>query len=248
MLTQLESLSILFQSPILHHNRRTPPSERAILPALISFGFRGSSEYLEDLVAKIDAPHLVHIAIKFFNQLVLEIPQLSLFIGRAKMLKSPGEAMIYSSQQSVSIRLTQPTDNVVHGQSRIEVSSKQLDWQLSSLAQICDHISPLLCCVEQLEIRTRPSLPSGQDDMDTTQWLELFHPFSGVKVLRMASALGPTIASALQQVTEELTFGAFPALHHIQLGRTWTFTSVEQFLAMYKAPSSSQQCTVKNTT
>jgi hypothetical protein len=99
MLTKLEALSILFQSPILYRNRRAPPLKRAVLPALTSFGFRGSSEYLEDLVARVDAPLLVHIAMKFFNQLVFEIPQLSLFIGRAKMLKSPDKATIYSSQQ-----------------------------------------------------------------------------------------------------------------------------------------------------
>jgi hypothetical protein len=243
-LTQLESLSILFQSPILYHNRRAPSLERAILPALTSFGFRGSSEYLEDLVARIDAPHLVHIAIKFFNQLVFELPQLSLFIGRAKMFKSTIAATIYSSQQSISIILTQPTDVDEDGQSYIEVSCKQLDWQMSSLAQICDYIS-LLGCVEQLEIRTSPLSPSRTNDLDSTQWLELFHPFSGVKVLRMASTLGPTIATALQQVTGEPTFGAFPALRHIQLGRTQTFTSVEQFIAMYKAPSAPQQSTVQ---
>ena len=76
--------------------------------------------------------------------------------------------------------------------------------------------------------------------MDTVQWLELFNPFSGVKVLRMASTLGPNVASALQQVNGELSFGALPALRQIQLGKTQTFTSVEQFVATYKTSSSPQ--------
>ena len=239
MLTQLEALSILFQSPILHRNRRAPPLKRTILPALISFGFRGCAEYLEDLVAQVDAPLLVHISIKFFNQLVFETPQLSLFIGRVKMLNSPSKAMIYFSQQGISIGFTQPTtDGDAHGQSYIEVSCEELDWQVSSLAQICDHTSPLLCGVEQLEICAEPLSPSGESDMDTTQWLELFNPFSGVKVLQMASTLGPTVASALQQVNEELSFGSLPALRHVILGKTRTTTSVEQFIAMYKTSSS----------
>jgi hypothetical protein len=238
MLIQLEALSILFQSPILHHNRRAPPLKRAVLPALISFGFRGSSEYLEDLVARVDAPLLVHVAIKFFNQLIFEVPRLSSFIGRAKMLKSSSEATIYSSQRGISISLTQPTDVDVHGQSHIGVSCKEFDWQVSSLGQICDHTFPLLRCVEQLEIRTDSFSPSGQNDMDTTQWLELFRPFSGVKVLRMASTLGPTVASVLQLATGEPTSRAFPALRDIQLGGTETFTPVEQFISMYKASTS----------
>lgn len=241
MLTQLEALSILFQSPILYRNGRAPLLKRAILPALTSFGFRGCSEYLEDLVAQVNAPLLVHVAIKFFNQLIFETPQLSLFIGRAKMLKSPSKAMIYSFRQGITICLTQPlaTDIDIPGQSYIEVSSNELDWQVSSLAQICGHTS-LLGCVEELEIRTNPLLvsPRWRDDMDNTQLLELFHSFNGVKVLQMTSALGPIVASALQQVTEELTFGALPALHNIQVGRTQTFTSVEQFISMYKASSS----------
>jgi len=241
MLTQLEALSILFQSPILHHNRRAPPLKRAILPALISFGFRGCTEYLEDLVAQVDAPHLVHISIKFFNQLVFEIPQLTLFIGRATMLKSPSEVGIYSSQWGISISLTRPTTDVdAYGRSFIEVSCEELDWQVSSLAQICDYTSPLLCDVEELGISAEPLSASGESDMDTVQWLELFNPFSGVKVLRMASTLGPTVASALQQVNGELSFGALPALRHIQVGKTQTFTSVEQFVAIYKASSSLQ--------
>jgi hypothetical protein len=192
-------------------------------------------------VAQVDAPLLVHIAIKFFNQLVFETPQLSLFIGRVKMLNSPSKAMIYSSQQGISIGLTQPTTDVdAHGQSYIEVSCEELDWQVSSLAQICDHTSPLLCGVEQLEICAKPLSPSVESDMDTAQWLELFNTFGGVKVLRMSSTLGPTVASALQQVNGEPSFGTLPALRHIQLGKTRTFTSVEQFTATYKASSSPQ--------
>jgi hypothetical protein len=244
MLTQLEALSILFQSPTLHHNRRAPPLKRAILPALTSFGFRGCTEYLEDLVAQVDAPLLVHIAIKFFNQLVFEIPQLSFFIGRAKMLKSPSKVRIYSSQRGISISLSRPTTDVdAYGRSYIEVSCEELDWQVSSLAQICDYTSPLLCDVEELGIGANSAKPlstSGESDMDPIQWLELFNPFSGVKVLRMTNTLGPTVASALQQVNGELSFGALPALRHIQLGMTQTFTSVEQFVAMYKASSSPQ--------
>lgn len=189
-------------------------------------------------MARVDAPLLVHVAIKFFNQLIFEVPQLSSFIGRAKMLKSSSEATIYSSQRGISISLTQPTDVDVHGQSHIEVSCKELDWQVSSLAQICDYTFPLLRGVEQLEIRTDSFPPSGQNDMDISQWLELFHPFNGVKVLRMASTLGPTVASALHQATGEPTLRAFPALRGIQLSGTETFTPVEQFISMYKVSSS----------
>jgi hypothetical protein len=57
-LSRLERLSIGFKSPVSRpdlRSRRPPPLTPAILPALISLFFRGVSEYLEDLVAQIDA-------------------------------------------------------------------------------------------------------------------------------------------------------------------------------------------------
>jgi len=237
MLTQLETLSILFQSPILHRDRSIPPLRRAILPSLISFGFRGTSEYLEDLVAKLDAPLMAHISIKFFNQLVFEVPQLFLFIGRAKkVLWAPTEAVVYSSQKGISIGLTRGTDIEVHEQSRIEISCRELDWQVSSVAQICGHASLLLSCVERLDIRAKSPSPSGLQELDVAQWLELFHSFRGMKELQANSTLGPMIESALQQAAAEAIFGVFPALRRVHLGKTQLSTSVEQFIAACHLP------------
>ncbi|KAH9965383.1 hypothetical protein BC827DRAFT_1184257 [Russula dissimulans] len=233
MLSQLEAFSILFQFPIPRHGKNIPPPKRVILPALTSFGFQGSNEYLEDLLAKIDAPILAHLSIKFFNQLIFETPQLSLFICRAKLLSSPSEATVYSSQGDITITLTQPKDIDVHGQSHIVISCKELDWQVSSLAQICDHASPVLSYVERLCVGSAPpSSRQGNDmDMESTQWLELFHPFGGVKVLEVTGLLGPTVTSALQQITEEPESSVFPALRHIHLDGTHSSGSIEQFFA-----------------
>jgi len=233
MLSQLEAFSILFQSPIPRRDKSIPPLKRVILPALKSFGFRGSSEYLEDLVAKIETPLLVHLSINFFNQLILETLQLSLFICRAKFLRSPSEATVYSSQEDIAITLTHPKDINVRGRSDIGISCKEFEWQVSALAQICDYASPTLSYVEHLRIGATPSSPSGRNDMDMdiTQWLELFHPFSGVKVLGVTGSLGPTVTSALQQIPEEPKSSVLPALRHIHLDGTQSSRSIEQFFA-----------------
>jgi len=70
--------------------------------------------------------------------------------------------------------------------------------------------------------------------MDSAQWLELFHPFSGVKDLGVTGSLGPTVTSALQQITEEPKFSVLPALRHIHLEGlegTQSSGSIEQFFA-----------------
>jgi hypothetical protein len=60
---------------------------RAVLPALTEFEFGGRIEYLNDLVAEIDAPRLRYVYLKP-NQLdFLLIPQLLLFIGRTENLR-----------------------------------------------------------------------------------------------------------------------------------------------------------------
>ena len=64
VLTNLKSLIIEFHSCRFRpgrDNQRPPPTTRPVLPALIYFEFYGASAYLEDLLARIDAPLLVSI-------------------------------------------------------------------------------------------------------------------------------------------------------------------------------------------
>ena len=150
------------------------------------------------------------------HQLVFEVPQLFLLFGRAKnVLWTPTEAVVYSSQKGISIDLTRRTDIEVHELSRIEISCRELDWQVSSVVQICGHASLLLSCVERLDIRAKSPSPSGLQDV--AQWLELFHSFRGMKELQVNSTLGPMIESVLQQAAAEATFGVFPALRRVHL-------------------------------
>ncbi|KAI9453667.1 hypothetical protein BJY52DRAFT_1396504 [Lactarius psammicola] len=58
-LPRLEDFIIEFQSATSRPDRIPPPPvTRTILPALTYFEFRGASEYLEDLISRIDSPEL----------------------------------------------------------------------------------------------------------------------------------------------------------------------------------------------
>ena len=83
-LTRLNTLCLWFKSPTSR-----PPfqlyslsSTRAVLPSLITLNFRGCSEYLEHLLARIDAPRLHYFETTYFNQLDFQVPQVSHFIRR----------------------------------------------------------------------------------------------------------------------------------------------------------------------
>ena len=55
-LPRLDTLDLQLQSVFPRPERIRPPVTRFLLPALTSFEFRGASEYLEDLVARIESP------------------------------------------------------------------------------------------------------------------------------------------------------------------------------------------------
>src|SRR6266852_6340219 len=81
-LTRLESLWLCFESPrplSEWERRRTSSSTRTLLPSLTCFKFKGVSEYLEDIVDRIDAPLLDTVTICFFHQPIFDTPRLAQF-------------------------------------------------------------------------------------------------------------------------------------------------------------------------
>jgi hypothetical protein len=213
-LTKLVSLSIEFQYP--HHLSDTPQGPplltRAVLPALAILFFKGGSEYLEDLVSRIDAPRLSYTFIKFFNQLIFEIPQLPQFISRTEKLRSLNRAEVFFDDQAVGIGFYLPETTVPRNLT-VRIACSRLDWQLSSLAQVCVQSSPLLSGVAQLDIRERPSREPHLED--TVQWVDLFHPFTAVESLRIPRELGTRIAPVLQELAEPMAADVLPALNSL---------------------------------
>ncbi len=64
-LTRLEKLVIRFESPHSHPEPDLPTMARTLLPALTYLRFKGVCGYLEDVVARIDAPLLKDLNISF---------------------------------------------------------------------------------------------------------------------------------------------------------------------------------------
>jgi hypothetical protein len=215
-LIRLERLLIRFESPQSRPGqRRQPPPTRAVIPVLRSLKFHGVSEYLVDLVSRIDAPLLNTLEITLFHQLIFDTPQLAQLIGRTPKLKTCDDARVDFSDWRVSVRFPQASG----GALELRISCRQSDWQLSSLAQVCSSSSPqaLIPMVEHLYIQDETPELRWQDDIENVQWLELFHPFSGVKDLYISSEFAPRIAPALQELVGERAMEVLPALQNIFL-------------------------------
>jgi hypothetical protein len=130
-LTSLKALRIEFQSPLSRPDRGTrppPPPVRSFLPVLTYFCFKGDSEYLDDLVAYIDAPRLFQLHMTLSNDIEFYMPQFFEFICRTP-LKSTEKARITFDGVTAAVKLK----STGYGELSVIVVCRELDRQVSSL-------------------------------------------------------------------------------------------------------------------
>ncbi|KAH8984721.1 hypothetical protein EDB92DRAFT_2116998 [Lactarius akahatsu] len=214
-MTHLRTLSLHFLSlPPRRNFLSLPPSsgERVILPALTLLKYRGTSKYLDSLVARIDAPVLEDIDITLFSQPTMDASQLGRFVERIGIQVPLSQAEVQMSGHAISISFTSSGSSTP---LRLQISCKQLDWQLSSMTQVCDQFSPFLSGVKNLRINST-QLSSGQNDVNGEQWLELIRAFGGATDLRVASELTTAILCALGLV-EGGHATVLPSLRHLHI-------------------------------
>ena len=234
-MTQLRSLTLhLLSFPRRRSFFGLPPQpgERSILPALTNLKYRGTSKYLDSLVARIEAPNLEEINITFFSQPTMDASELGRFIERIEKQTPISRGEVQTSEHAISISFT---DSSTSTPLRLQISCKQLDWQLSCMAQVCDQFSPFLFRVNSVEINaTEPS--SGNNDANGEQWLELIRLFGGARDFSVAGELTADILCALRPSNEENTT-MLSSLRHIRVqepmvmhGPSWD--AVQSFIAL----------------
>jgi hypothetical protein len=244
-LTMLETLVIEFQSPTPHPKRRSrprPPPTRAVLPALTLLYFKGVSEWLEVLAARIDAPLLHNIQVTFFNQLVFDIEQIVRFNGHMELPRPSKLTLSFGPSHMATIHCSWPHEASADDEVSLwwRVLCEALDWQVYSVAQLCTQMLPLCSSVDELNISYGswnghdPPLGIRPNDMDPARWLELFHSFTSVQSLAIPAKLEPFIAAALQGLTEESAAEVLPTLNKLSINGPTTdkdaLQGIESFL------------------
>jgi hypothetical protein len=215
-LTRLESLLLKFESPEsfpLREHRRPPPPTPTLLPSLTSLYFDGVSDYLEDLVVRIDTPLLDSLKISLFYQSILDTAKLAQFIQSTPKLKGYNEAHIVFYPSSV--RLTIPR---VSGKG-LQVSCEVVGLQVSSMVQVCtSSLSQVFrATVERLYICDNYGCWRGHIHVEKNRWRELLRPFISVKSLYLSHVIVRRIAPALQEIIGERVAGVLPALETLFL-------------------------------
>src|ERR1700679_2614780 len=102
--------------------------------------FKGASEYLEAIVARIDAPRLNELHMTFFNQIIFDTPQLFQFISRRPTLRALEKGHITFNSKAIIVKFPSQTsdDDVLC----VQVPCTAPEWQLSFLEQVCTSSLP----------------------------------------------------------------------------------------------------------
>ena len=218
-LSSLKILTLEFRSPQSRPDLETPslpPPKRSIFPALDEFRFKGVTEYLEEFVTRIDAPQLNEMHITFFNQIVFYCPRLAQFINCTPTLRALDEAHVEFNDSTASVALRCRTSKINFGGLRIDISCREPDWQLWSIAQFCNSSLPPLSMVEHLHIVHRYSkLVWKNDATESTLWLEVLLPSTMLKNLFLHEEFAPGIADALQELIGSRITAVLPSLQNI---------------------------------
>jgi hypothetical protein len=225
-LPDLETLSIAFDlrpsSSLQTMLPGLPTLTRAVFPSLKNFQFVGTSEYLEDFVARIDTPLLDQLILSFSPDFISGTPQLHQFVGRTQSLRPLDHAQVTFSKSMAAITLGSPARFVLeiyyNGPVPLSPVTQIPDQLLSSVTQICNDYSPYLTQVGHLDMDVDFDLELVEKNEDgPSEWLELLRPFSGVRSFYVSDKLQPLVTATLRELTGERTMEVLQALENIVL-------------------------------
>jgi hypothetical protein len=212
---------------------RPPPVTRPILPALTKFQFRGVFEYLEDLVAQIDAPQLERVSISYLDRPDnFQITQLSEFIDRSIGPELTPSRHAHVSFQSTEVTITLSRDyETYQGRDQRSIATTishevtVLDWaQVSDGARVLSQFSAALSTVVYLELEAKfkkeDAYSAGAYDVE---WLHLLRHFPVMQALHVSSmelaveVLVSLLKALLGDITAEMATEVLPSLGLIYL-------------------------------
>lgn len=219
---QLETLVIGFSFAVPNRDverqlLRVPIRIHVTFPNLRYFTFQGVRAYLEALVHCITTPRLEKLGIVLFNQLTFPLPGLLQFMKATESLRFHSATFEFSN---MSIRVVMyPRDAGEKWAFRMDVDCVQVEWQVSSVAQIFNALSQALFSVEHLTLKVgRGNLSPGlkwRHKVDRTEWRRLLRSFDNVKTLFVDYPLVADLSRCLRLEGGDLPLELLPELQEL---------------------------------
>jgi hypothetical protein len=206
----------------------TPITTHITLPNLRLFWFRGVSAYLEAIVCRITTPRLEKLQIRLFQQLAFSVPRLPRFMNTTENLRFDNAVIMFKDKYIDVLMFLREANTYAFG---VTVDCWDLDWQVSSVAQISNALSQVFSAVENLtlehEVHSRSS--EEHNDVDRIEWRNLLRSFNNVKTLRVEDGLVEELSYCLRLEDGELPLEILPELQELtyfeSLDTGDTFTS-----------------------
>jgi len=237
-LTRLEHLQLEFLSPPPRPDsasRRPPPLTRTVFPVLATLLLQGVTEYLDQLLACVEAPHINVVRIQFLDPPIFDISRISPCIGPTETFETFDEA--YMLFHGFHFRVVLSSRNGTTGSKTVTLSLKWKDsgWTLEELFQNAFeyfHRSPQpfdLCDL-------KGSLPpSWAEIMGNLPWLHLLRFFTATEYMYLFQGLGERVAPALQELTGAGATEVLPVLRNIFVERLDSLGAVQEAIGQFVA-------------
>jgi hypothetical protein len=172
---------------------------------------------VEVVIARIDAPRLRKLYTILFNDIVFDTPQLTQFISRTPNMQALKNAHVTFDGDAASVKLSS-LELRRYDRLEVKIPCRELDWQVSSMEQICASCLPPLPTLD-LHIHGNPHYQQHwQGNVENAQWLQLLQPFTSVKKLYLSEEIAGRIVPALQELVGGRATEVLPILENIFLG------------------------------
>ena len=214
---RLLALKFLFSQSQVHPNQASQPplATRSLLPVLDNLRFEGVTGYLDNLVARIDAPRLKDLVVFFHQNALHDTPQFTQFISRTPTLQALEKAHVTFQFNTAAVKLSSERSSC--GEVKVKIPCRELDRQFSSLKRFFTSCLTPLSMSEDLYI-TYPNIGLRPDrDDENISWLNLLQPFPAVKNLYLCEDIAPHIGLALQELVGRNAREVLPIVQHIFL-------------------------------
>ena len=223
---QLESLAVIFTFPVSIRDVKRqlrvthmPVTTHITLPNLRLFGFQGVSAYLEAVVCRITTPRLKKLQIQLFTQPTFSVPRLAQFMDTTENVRFDNAEVMFKDKCIDVGMFSREAESYAFG---LTVDCWHLDWQVSSMAQICNALSQVFSAVEHLVLRHKVHGQSSEEhnDVDRIEWRKLLRSFSNVKTLRVKDGLVEQLSLCLRLEDRELPLELLPGLQELTYSGT----------------------------
>jgi len=237
LLTRLETLQICFRSSEPHPNqasRRPPPLTRTVFPVLSDLLLEGVAEYLDQILAHMEAPLLDSVDITFFDPLVFDITRIAPCIGRTGTFEAFNQVyMRFHRHDYVNVVLTSRKETTSGKMLTLSLQWKDSGWKLLRLFR--DYLSPYFEPFDFCDVEKKSFIPSWAGDMANAPWLHLVHFFPTTEYMYLTHRLAVRIAPALQELTGSGVTEVLPVLRNIFIQRLDPLGPVQEALGQFVA-------------